>query len=189
MSNIHNQKKICRLVDYYHMVNTSPNQQKYNQEVAKMAKMNYREWYDYYSTHLDVYPSAESMADMWHKASLGQDYQVLDVIVCIDPDNLDILGMCALEYNELEPRCQNINPDKIYLTNLLVIPSARSQGIAAGLIRYCSNWIQNHMPELSRIYLNCQQKIMPYYLKRGWQLSGTETGLDDWYEMYYHLVQ
>ena len=180
--------KIYRLSDYYEELTTLENKQKYNQELAKMAEMNYQEWYDsFYCDHLDVYPSAKSMADIWHNAALGQDHQILDVIVCVSTDNLDVLGMCALEYNELEPRCQNINPDKIYLTNLLVIPSARSHGVGAGLIQYCSYWLQNRRPELTHLYLNCQQKIMPYYLKHGWQLSDTETGLPDWTEMYFRL--
>ena len=86
-----------------------------------MAEMNYREWYaSFYCDHLDVYPSAQSLSALWHKSSLGQDHQVLDVLVCVSMDNLEVLGMCALEYNELDPRCQNINHDKIYLTNLLV---------------------------------------------------------------------
>jgi len=180
--------KICSLVDYYNLIIHSENKEKYNKELAKMAEMNYQEWYDtFYCDHLDVYPSATSMAAMWDKAGLGQDYQILDIIVCFDTDSLAMLGMCALEYNELEPRCQNINPDKIYLTNLLVIPSARSQGIAAHIIKYCINWLQNSRPELTRLYLNCQQKIMPYYLKQGWILSETGTGLFDWYEMYYQI--
>jgi len=186
MSNYQQTKyKICRLVDYLSL-DTEHNQQKLYEELGKMAEMNYQEWYDsFYCDHLDAYPSAQSMAKLWHNASLGQDYQVLDIVVCIDLDNLDIVGMCALEYNELEPRCQNINPNKIYLTNLLVIPSARSQGIAANLIQFCSDWVQTYRPEMTRLYLNCQQKIMPYYLERGWQLSDTETGLSDWYELYY----
>jgi len=180
--------EIYRLAEYHKLCETKGDTGKYYHELAKMAEMNYQEWYDYYSSHLDVYPSAENMADMWHQAAQGHDYQILDIIVCVDLSNLDVLGMCALEYNELQPRCQHINPDKIYLTNLLVIPSARSQGIAAKLINYCQEWVSVKRPELNRLYLNCQDKLLAFYLNRGWLLSETESGLDDWYEMIINII-
>lgn len=177
--------KIYRLAEYHKLCDT--NNEKYYLELTKMAEMNYQEWYHYYSTHLNVYPSAESMAELWHQAGQGNDIQMLDVIVCVDPSNLDVLGMCALEYNELQPRCKNIDMNKIYLTNLLVIPSARSQGIAVKLIDYCQGWVAAKRPELNRLYLNCQPKLLAFYLNRGWERSETETGLADWYEMFIYL--
>ena len=212
---MHIKTKIYKLSEYHDLFGIGSD--KYTRELGEMADMNYREWYDaYYSAHLDVYPSAKSLSEIWHNASQRKDtvqtglitqsdatafslnshppgvglelsgngLRILDVIVCVNLDNLGVLGMCALEYNELDPHCTNIDTSKIYLTNLLVIPSARSHGIAAKLIQYCCEWLLDRQPELPRLYLNCQQKLIPYYIKRGWQLSDTATGLEDWYEMF-----
>ena len=180
---MHIKTKIYKLSEYHDLFGISSDM--YSMELGKMADMNYQEWYDaYYSAHVDVYPSAKSLSEIWHDSSQGNNRQILDIIVCVNLDNLAVLGMCALEYNELEPRCANIDTSKIFLTNLLVIPSARSYGIAAKLIQYCCGWLLERRPELLRLYLNCQQKLIPYYLKRGWQLSDTTTGLEDWYEMF-----
>ncbi len=182
--------EILRLSDYCKKLESTNN--KYYEELSAIAKLNYHEWYDsFYKDHIDVYKSSESLVEIWHNASQGNDPQILDVIVCINQNNLDVLGMCALEYNELEPHCppENINTSKIYLTNLLVHPGARSQGIACKLIQYCREWLQMHRPDLAAMYLNCQEKLVNFYIQRGWKLSDTETGLPDWYEMFTNTVK
>lgn len=161
----------------------------YWQELNKIATLNYYEWYDsYYAEYKDVYPSAESLAQSWHNAGHGNDPQILDIIVCINIDNLELLGMCSLEYDELEPNCQNIDTSKIYLTNLLIIPSYRTQGIAKLIIEHTRNWVISERPELDKLYLNCQKKLIEYYSKQGWILNNEIIPDDEeWIEMYYPI--
>ena len=86
MSNPHQIKnKIYRLEDYYNLFTKPENKEKYNQELCKIAEINYWEWYDsFYSGHLDVYPSSASLAALWHNAAVGQVHQVLDVLLTMN---------------------------------------------------------------------------------------------------------
>ena len=88
--------------------------------------------------------------------------------------------MCSLKYDELEPNCQNIDTSKIYLTDLLILPSYRSQGIAKLIIEHTRNWVMSERPEVDKLYLHCQKKLIECYLKQGWILNNDTISDEEW---------
>ena len=134
--------------------------------IDKISEVNFNTWIDFYQDN--KYEDITCVQE--YKEDLIENYmnsnKIPIMIVAVDDDKY--VGNVSL----IDDDFPEIARDRVWITELYVLPEYRNKGIAKILIKKALDTAKNC--ELQEVYLSCLENLVCYYEKLGFIRTGEE---------------
>ena len=134
--------------------------------IDKISEVNFNTWIDFYQDN--KYEDITCVQE--YKEDLIENYmdsnKIPIMIVAVDDDKY--VGNVSL----IDDDFPEIARDRVWITELYVLPEYRNKGIAKILIKKALDTAKNC--DLQEVYLSCLENLVCYYEKLGFIRTGEE---------------